>query len=277
MKQIDKSSSTWFWGQGESLNDLKAQMEIAAANNSNILIIGETGTGKEFVAEQIHLMRIRNFGFNQIDAPFVTVNSGAIPENLVESILFGHERGAFTSARERQIGKFELARQGSIFLDEIQNLPLSCQTKLLRVLQYKNIERLGAKENIRAKCLVIAASNIPLELLVSEGKFRRDLYYRLNIFPIYVPNLKCRKEDLPAITSSFLKRICKEHRIEKMGISPRVEQLFKDYSWPGNLRELEHALLYASLRAKGEITQQDLPWTLSGKMNDFIQNGEWKI
>jgi|GEM_PF-1580947 len=268
---------TWFWGLGRSLDTLREGIALASSRDLNVLIIGETGTGKEFVAHSLHEQRNRRTGRTNATAPLVSVNCGALPENLAESILFGHERGAFTSARERQYGKFELAAKGSLFLDEIQTLPFASQVKFLRVLQSREVDRLGSKEPTPVECQIIAASNIPLELLVRERRFRRDLYYRLNICPLFIPALRQRREDLPVLVKGMLERVARTHNLPVIDISPEAFEALLVYEWPGNLRELEHTLLYASLRAKEVIRKADLPPALTGQLEQYLENGLWDL
>lgn len=268
---------SWFWGLGRSLANLRESIEVAAGRDLNILIIGETGTGKEFIASHLHQKRRARLGLVEELTPFVSVNCGALPENLTESILFGHERGAFTSARERQYGKFELSRRGTLFLDEIQTLPVATQVKFLRVLQSREMERLGAKDSTTVECQIVAATNIPLELMVRERKFRRDLYYRLNICPLYIPALRQRREDLPTLIKGMFARVRRAHRLPDLELSPEAFERLLVYDWPGNLRELEHTLLYAGLRANKVIRTKDLPAVLTGQLEQYLENGLWDL
>jgi transcriptional regulator with GAF, ATPase, and Fis domain len=264
----------WFWGLGPATQDIRDQIKIAARRNLSVLIVGETGTGKEVVAREIHEQRCPPKHNQQ---PFLPVNCGAVPESLAESMLFGHERGAFTSARDRQYGKFELAEQGTLFLDEIQNLSQSVQVKLLRVLQAREFERIGGKDTVPVDCQIICASNVPLELLIERGLFRKDLYYRLNACPIYIPALRQRREDLPLLISGLLSKLGAEDQSAPLDISPEAFEVLLNYSWPGNLRELEHALLFASLRAQHCIKLADLPPALNGRLSGYLGAGDWSI
>lgn len=270
-----RSRFRWFQGTGRFSDGLQQDISLAATTNINVLVVGETGTGKEIVAQWIHEERRHAQGLAEDDAPFTAVNCAAIPENLVESILFGHERGAFTSARQSQRGKFEVAKKGTLFLDEIQNLGLPAQSKLLRVVQNREVERLGASKSDEIQCQIIAASNVPLELLIDGKTFRKDLYYRLNICPIYLPALRHRKEDLPSLIKFFLQKISTYHQLPMRDLSPTAFEALLNHSWPGNLRELEHSLLYASLRAGAIIESHDLPGTLTGNLHEYIKNGAW--
>jgi len=213
--------------------DLAAQV---APYHTSVLILGESGTGKEKIAQLIHTLSPRN---NQ---PFIKVNCAAIPATLIESELFGHEKGAFTGAIEKRKGKFEQANGGTIFLDEIGELPLEMQVKLLRVLQEKEIEYVGGSVLKKLNIRIIAATNRNLEKEVAGGTFRLDLYYRLNVFPITLPALKQRKSDIPALASFFAERFCKEFHKEYRGISPTMLLEMSAYEWPGNIRELENVL-----------------------------------
>lgn len=265
----------WFWGLGQSMRELRNDLQHSLRSNLNVLVIGETGTGKELLARKIHAERKRLELLSEDEAPFISINCSTIPESLAESILFGHERGAFTSARDKQIGKFELAKQGTLFLDEIQNLSLEVQSKLLRALQEREVERLGGKESYPIECKIIAASNFPLEILVEQNKFRRDLYYRLNICPLYIPSVRSRKEDFPSLLKGLLEKACKEIRCEIPEINPSAYQLLLSHPWPGNLREIEHALTYSLLRAQKEIDVEHLPPSITGKLNHYLSTGDW--
>jgi len=266
----------WFWGTSQLNEQLQNEVQLGGKFSINSLIVGESGTGKEIVAREIHRHRALNMGLEPEDLNFLAVNCSAIPESLAESILFGHERGAFTSAREKQNGKFEQAATGTLFLDEIQNLSLSTQAKLLRVLQFGEIDRLGSKKATQIQCKVIAACNVPLEVLVEKGLFRSDLYYRLNVLAIYLPSLQERMEDLPSFTEHFLSKISKMYKIENLKLSFLAQKYLEDHRWPGNLRELEHALLYAALRCKNStIEGYDLPITIREKKPLFMNYDKW--
>ncbi|MDW7671570.1 MAG: sigma-54 dependent transcriptional regulator, partial [Bacillota bacterium] len=203
-------------GNSQPMKELMTMVERAAATPATILIQGESGTGKEIVAHLIHHNSPRR------DKPFIKVNCGAIPETLIESELFGHEKGAFTGATSRKIGKFERARGGTILLDEIGELNLSMQVKLLRVLQDKEIERVGGSETVAVNARVIAATNRQLKEMTEEGTFREDLYYRLNVIPLHIPPLRERKEDIPAFVNHFLKVYCNEMGRKNMALSPEA-------------------------------------------------------
>jgi len=239
-------------GKSKKMREVYLLIKKASENDATVLIRGESGTGKELVAQVIHQTSIR------AKKPFVTVNCAALPETLLESELFGYEKGAFTGATQRRIGKFEQANHGSIFLDEIGDMTLTTQAKLLRVLQEKEIYRLGGNERILVDVRIIAATHQNLERMVEEGKFRNDLYYRLNVFPITVPPLRERKEDIPELVNHFLKETAAS------GISNSALALLMDYDWPGNVRELQNAIERASIVCEGIIEEKDLPPNVRG-------------
>jgi transcriptional regulator with GAF, ATPase, and Fis domain len=227
-----------------------------ATSDSTVLILGETGTGKELIARAIHNNSPRR------SRMMVKVNCAALPENLIESELFGHEKGSFTSAIERRLGKFELANQGTLFLDEIGDMPFALQVKLLRALQEREIERIGGRGSIKVDVRVIAATSRDLERALAEGRFRADLYYRLNIFPIYAPPLRDRPGDILPLTNFFINRFSKKAGKKMKTISKiALDQLLK-YGWPGNIRELEHLIERSVLLSTGEMIRHfDLPLT----------------
>lgn len=205
-------------------------------SDSSVLILGESGTGKEKIAEHIHALSLRK------DKPFIRINCAALPTSLIDSELFGHEKGAFTGAYEKKIGRFEQAHTGTIFLDEIGELPLESQSKLLRVLQEKEIERIGGRVTIKTDVRIIAATNRNLDKEVAEGRFRLDLFYRINVFPILMPPLRDRKEDIEDLATHFLKIYARKAGKTVRGISPQVLENMKQYHWPGNIRELENLI-----------------------------------
>jgi two-component system, NtrC family, response regulator HydG len=211
-------------------------LSMVAPYDTSVLILGESGTGKERIAEAIHELSRRR------SKPLVKVNCAAMPANLIESILFGHERGAFTGATERRIGKFEQAGEGTIFLDEIGEMSPDLQIKLLRVLQEKEIERIGSADTIKVNVRLIAATNKDLEKEVAEGRFRLDLYYRLNAFPLLLPPLRERREDIPELIRYFLQMHSVKMNIPPVGISEKAMEALLNHHWPGNIRELEHVL-----------------------------------
>ena len=237
-------------GNGTEMRKIYHLMSIVAKSNSTVLILGETGTGKELVARGIHKES------NRKDKLMVKVNCAALPANLIESELFGHEKGAFTGAIERRIGKFELAHNSTLFLDEIGEMPLDLQVKLLRVIQEREFERIGGKNTIKVDVRIIAATNRNLEEEVNAGRFRADLYYRLNVFPINVPPLRQRLEDIPTLAYFFLARHSKNTGIKVTSIANKVLQELKGYSWPGNVRELEHLLERSVLMTTDHVVRE---------------------
>jgi DNA-binding NtrC family response regulator len=212
-----------------------------------VLIRGASGTGKELVARAIHFNSARK------DGRFVAINCSAIPENLFESELFGHEKGSFTGAHERKIGRFQFAEGGTLFLDELGDMPVMMQVKLLRVLQEKVFTPVGSNREIEANVRVIAATNRPLEQMITEGKFREDLFYRLNVVPIYLPSLADRKNDIDNLINSFIKKFNKQHGKRIIGLSPEAVTVMKKYAWPGNIRELENVIEHAFILENSNV------------------------
>jgi len=234
------------------------QIEVVSQSSSTVLITGETGTGKEIVAKGIHYSSPRK------DYPFVSINCVAIPEGLIESELFGHEKGAFTGAIKTNLGRFELAHGGTILLDEISEVSPALQAKLLRVLQEKEFERLGSGTSIQVDVRVIATSNRDLREQTRTGKFREDLYYRLNVLPIHLPPLRDRKEDVPLLVDFFLERYNRESQKSVQKVDEKVMELFMNYHWPGNVRELENYMERAVvISKKAVLTQSDFPRELT--------------
>ena len=228
-------------------------VERVAKSDSSVLILGESGVGKELFAEQLHL------NSDRVSGPFVRVNCAALPEGLLESELFGHVKGAFTDAIANRKGRFEIADKGTIFLDEIGDLPLSLQSKLLRVIQNKSFERVGSSETITVDVRIIAATNRDIERLVAEQKFRSDLYYRLNVLPLYIPPLRQRIEDIPELDNFFLKKFRHEVKKEFLGFSEGAMSAILSYSWPGNIREFENTVERACVIGKPPyIKEEDL-------------------
>ena len=241
-------------GESEPIRQLKEQIEMAGPTHGWVLITGENGTGKELVARQIHLKSKRVHG------PFVEVNCAAIPEELIESELFGHEKGAFTGALARKRGKFELAHGGTIFLDEIADMSLKTQAKILRILQEHKFERVGGTETIEVDVRVIAATNKDLEAEMRAGRFREDLYYRLNVIPFHVPPLRERREDIPILARAFVAESCAEAGLPPKQISGRALALLQAAPWPGNVRELRNLVERLVLMTPGErIGPEHLP------------------
>ena len=224
-----------------------------AGTDASVLILGESGVGKELFAERLHAMSRR------AQAPFVRVNCAALPETLLESELFGHVRGAFTDAVQDRKGRFELADKGTIFLDEIGEVPLRLQAKLLRVLQQKTFERVGSSDTVTVDVRVIAATSRDLEAMVARQEFRADLYYRLNVLPLHIPPLRERPEDVPALAGHFLRRFSRETNKRIDGFTDAAMALMRGYAWPGNVRELENAVERAVVLSLSErIGTQDL-------------------
>lgn len=223
-------------GDSEKMRALKQQIEMAAQSNSRVLILGESGTGKEIVARLLHEKSQRASG------PFVEVNCAAIPQELIESELFGHEKGAFTGATEKKSGKFEIADKGTLFLDEIGDMTLQTQAKVLRVIETQVFQRVGGSKNIKVDVRIIAATNKNLLQEVKNGNFREDLYFRLNVIPVLIPPLKERREDIPQLVRYFIETFSSENGIKPKEITPEVMKLFQDYDWPGNIRELKNAV-----------------------------------
>ncbi len=246
-------------GQSQAISDLKEMVRTVARSNSTVLLRGESGTGKELLAHAIHNASARSHG------PFVKVNCAAIPETLLESELFGYDEGAFTGARKGgRVGKFEQANRGTILLDEIGDMPLGMQAKLLRVLQEREVERVGGTRPIKVDVRVIAATNQNLESLVSEGKFRRDLFYRLNVVVLEIPPLRERPEDIPALIDSLLDKLGKALGCGRKRMSDEALQVLLRHSWPGNVRELENVLERALNVLDGnEIQPRHLPYYLT--------------
>ncbi len=255
-------------GKSRKMQDVFTLIEKVAPSNSTVIIYGGSGTGKELVAKAIHYHSPR------AEHPFIPFNCSAIPETLVESELFGHMKGAFTGAVQTKKGLFEEANGGTLFLDEIATLLPSVQVKLLRVLQEKEVMKIGSTERTKIDVRMIAATNEDLEANMKKGKFREDLFYRLHVFPIFLPDLKDRKEDIPLLAYHFLDLYAKEARKEIKGISKEAMDLLLDYAWPGNVRELENAIERAVIMAEGELlVPQDLPKDLAEGTSFLIRRG----
>ncbi|WP_353431984.1 sigma-54 dependent transcriptional regulator [Polynucleobacter sp. MWH-UH23A] len=230
-----------------------SRCERVAGTDTSVLVTGESGAGKEVVAQHIHKTSKR------VNGPYVAINCAAIPDTLLESILFGHEKGSFTGATKAQAGKFEQANKGTLFLDEIGEMPATLQTKLLRVLQDKKIERIGSTDSIQADVRIIAATNLNLQEQVRAGKFREDLFFRLNVFPIHVPELRKRPLDIIPLAEFFLKRYSVNIGRDSLSLSNQARNLLQEYNWPGNVRELENVIQRAVLLADDDqISAQDL-------------------
>jgi two-component system response regulator HydG len=251
-------------GESNIIREALQKVKAVAPTTTSVLVLGESGTGKERFAHAIHKLSLRK------NKPFITVNCAALPVPLLESELFGHERGAFTGANQRRLGKFEVADNGTIFLDEVGELPLEAQVKLLRALQEKEIERLGGDSTIKVDVRVIAATNKNLEKEVAEGRFRLDLYYRLNVFPIELPPLRQRKGDIGSLVRFFLDKFSKSSGKLISKIDKKSLESLQQYDWPGNIRELEHIIeRQVILTAGDEITDLKLPVTSPMAMSSF--------
>jgi two-component system response regulator AtoC len=240
-------------GSGREMREIFKTIGVVSQSQTTVLIQGESGTGKELIAKVIH----HNTSPNE---PYIAVNCSAIVETLLESELFGHEKGSFTGAVSRKLGKFELARYGTVFLDEISEMSLNLQAKLLRILQEMEFERVGGKDRVKVNARIIAATNKDLKLMVKEGRFRDDLYYRLNVVAICIPPLRERRDDIAPLVDYLIAKINKDLHKKVMGISPEMMDIFMAYSWPGNIRELENLLVRAVVVAKGQIlVKSDFP------------------
>ena len=240
-------------GESPVMRDLFAQLEKVAPTNGRVLISGESGTGKELIARAIHRLSPR------ADKPFIKVNCAAIPAELIESELFGYERGAFTGAQGRKKGMFELANEGTLFLDEIGDMSASAQAKVLRALQSGEISRVGSEKAIAVNVRVLAASNKDLELEVRDGRFREDLYFRLNVVPITSPPLRDRKTDIPLLAQGFLRDFCLENGLRQKPIDDEVLEALAERPWPGNVRELRNVVERMAILSGDRITMDDLP------------------
>jgi len=264
-------------GADSGLKEVIGMVRQVASLKSPVLLLGETGVGKEVIANAIHDASPRK------EKPLVKVNCGAIPESLMDSELFGHEKGAFTGAIAQKKGRFERADQGTIFLDEIAELPPSVQVRLLRVLQNKEIERVGGTETIPVDIRVIAATHRNLEEMVRAGKFREDIWYRLNIFPVMIPPLRHRREDIPALVHHFIERKCKELKIHTLPLlSSEAMERLKDYSWPGNVRELENLVERDLIRSRSPngnriLAFEHFQWPRNSQESWRLQDGQDSI
>ena len=253
----EKPDDDLLTGQSKAMRELYKSIGRVAATDLTVLIQGESGTGKELIARSIHRHSLRS------SQAFVAINCAAIPSELMESELFGHEKGAFTGATDRKHGKLELASQGTLFLDEIGDMPMNLQSKLLRVLQEKQFERLGGKELITTDMRIIAATHQNLFHLIQNSQFRTDLYYRLNVFPINIAPLRERKEDIPVLVEHFLQKGSKEMAVGRKVVEPEAMKVLTNYEWPGNIRELENTVKSLMItNVTGTITLDSLPKNL---------------
>ncbi|HVG78070.1 MAG TPA: sigma-54 dependent transcriptional regulator [Patescibacteria group bacterium] len=258
-------------GESDVMRRLREHIATAAPSTGRVLIHGENGSGKELVARAIHALSARR------EAPFVEVNCAAIPEELIESELFGHERGAFTGALARRRGKFETADTGTVFLDEIGDMSLKTQAKVLRALEEQAFERVGGRETLKVDVRVIAASNRDLPSLIAQGAFREDLFYRLNVIPIEVPPLRARTEDVPALVAHFIRVFCAENGKRLKTVAPGALTWFMTYEWPGNVRELRNMVERLVIMVPGDtIGADDLPPPLRPKGEPAAAVGDGK-
>lgn len=279
-QRLGKHEIVW---KGEAMRRVMAQVERVASSESRVCILGETGTGKELVARTIHERSARSSG------PFVTLNCAAVPAELIESELFGHEKGSFTGATGRHIGKFEQADQGTIFLDEIGDMPLAMQAKLLRVLEEGEIERIGGDKPISVSVRVVVATHRDLEGRVREEKFRQDLFHRIYVFPLVLPPLRDRHEDIPALVEHFSQQVCAQNGWKPVPFTPDAMDELQNYSWPGNVRELRNMVERLMLLAvegqvdlatvqlalpKGVSTASTAGITQSGALSDRVESFE---
>jgi DNA-binding NtrC family response regulator len=264
-------------GGSPKMQEVFALLRQVAPSRAAVLLTGESGTGKELAARAIHALSPRRSG------PFVAINCAALPDTLMESELFGHEKGAFTGALERRAGAFELAQSGTVLLDEIGDMPVATQAKLLRVLEDGRVRRLGGKSEIQLDVRIVASTNSPLDNAIREGKFREDLFYRLNVFPIPLPPLRDRKDDLPVLTVALLEDLNQKHGTKATDVSGEVLDRFRAYSWPGNVRELRNVLERAVILAgEGTIQSSHLPPGFGSSMaassgGPAIEGGELRI
>ncbi len=263
-QRLGKHEIIW---SGNAMKKVMAQVERVAASETRVCILGETGSGKELVARALHDRSPRAAG------PFITLNCAAVPAELIESELFGHEKGSFTGASGRHIGKFEQADGGTIFLDEIGDMPLAMQAKLLRVLEEGEVERIGGDKAIAVNARVIVATHRNLEAEVKEGKFRQDLFHRIYVFPLILPALRERREDIPALIEHFNKQICRQNNWKSFSFSTESIQALQNYDWPGNVRELRNVVERLMLLANdGEVTLDSVAMALPYRSSAISQN-----
>lgn len=249
--RIENEQPARLTGESESISSMRDIITQVAPTDAWVLITGENGTGKEIVARSIHAMSKRN------DKPMVAVNCAAIPEELIESELFGHEKGSFTGAEKAQVGKFELADNGTLFLDEIGDMSLKTQAKILRILQEQRFERVGGRKTVNVDVRVIAATNKDLLQEISEGSFREDLYYRLKVFPLEVPPLRERSGDIPLLIQEFIERLVRRHGFKKLQFSDKSIEVLRNYRWPGNVRELKNFVERMLIVYGGTVVEPD--------------------
>jgi Nif-specific regulatory protein len=269
-------------GTSNAMKEVYRLIEQVANSNATVLLRGESGTGKDLVAHAIHYNSLR------AEKPFVKVNCTALPDTLLESELFGHEKGAFTGASERKLGRFEIAHGGTLFLDEIGDFSLNLQVKLLRVIQFKEFERVGGLETIKTNVRIVVATHKNLEEQIKEGLFREDLYYRINVFPIYMPPLRDRKDDIMLLADHFLEKTAAENNKDISRISTPAIEMLTRYHWPGNIRELENCIERAVLLCNEDVIRSEhLPPSLQmikkdesvarRTLNEIIENKEREL
>jgi transcriptional regulator with PAS, ATPase and Fis domain len=243
-------------GKSKGMKDIFKMVKQIADSKSTVLIMGESGTGKELISRAIH------YNSNRKNYPFVTINCAAIPETLIESELFGHEKGAFTNAIEKKLGRFEVAHQGTLFLDEIGELSLTTQAKILRFLEEKEFNRVGGSKTIKVDVRLITATNKDLNQMIKKGGFREDLYYRINVVPIVIPPLRERKEDIPILIDHFINKFSVENNKNVKGINKDALEFLMQYEWPGNVRELENLIeRVIALTSNEYIPANELPYS----------------
>lgn len=257
-------------GQSEAIRAVFDLVEKVSSTSANVLIEGESGTGKELVARAIH------FQSDRADKPFLAINCGALPESLLESELFGHVKGSFTGAVADKIGYFRSAAGGTLFLDEVGDMPPALQVKLLRALQEREVTPIGSSVPVRFDARIIAATNKRLETEMAEGRFREDLYYRLNVVEIDVPPLRERREDIPVLVEHFISSSARRQGIVEKEVSPAAKELFNNYDWPGNVRELEHVIERALILSGDQIDVNDLPAKLTGNTSSAAGDDKFK-
>ena len=266
---FDDDIDSEFVGSSRKMREIFHLIYRLCKVDTTVMIRGENGTGKELVARAIH------YNSHRKEGPFVAINCGAIPETLIESELFGHERGAFTGATERKIGKFQLANQGTLFLDEIAELRPEMQVKLLRVLQERRFTPIGSNREVKTGARVIAATNRNLEKMIEESRFREDFFYRLNVMPIFLPPLRERLDDLEELVEQFIRKFSRLHGREIQGIDSRALSILKSYQWPGNIRELENVVEHAFVvENTSRITLESLPDSLRSSVRAAGEKGE---
>lgn len=256
-------------GKSPVVENLRSTIQKAAPTNATVLITGENGTGKELVARMLHRLSRRS------NRPMIEVNCAAIPEELIESELFGHEKGSFTGAHERRKGKFDLANGGTLFLDEVGDMSLRTQAKILRIIQEQNFERVGGSRPIQVDVRIVAATNKNLQAEIEAGRFRQDLYYRLNVIPISVPPLRERLQDIPMLVEDFLTELARESTLGLKSIDPSVYPILQSYQWPGNVRELRNFIERLVIMTPGNVIgPNDLPWDFRSNLKRTLHDGD---